>query len=486
MNHSDPRLPDNVVPLRPADAERLVRELQGTPSDSIIEQLLRRSAPEPWAAPEQAQCFTVRIDLDDAQPPIWRRLALAGDLTLDELHDVLQAAMGWTDSHLHHFLMGPGERDHRREPFVEPYAESEGDDGIAERDVRLDQVVAGPGDRLFYDYDFGDGWEHTIAVESVTPLDADVTRARCLAGSRACPPEDVGGLPGYEEVLDALERPTAELSDWLVEKMAWLPDGYDPSAFDVVETDALVRRIASGGRIGLPHPDLLAPPLRDLLAAADTKGADLAAQWFAAAMEPVELDLETCVAITSPWRALLAVVGDGLALTGAGYLPPAVVTSLVEQLPVKHLWGKGNREEHTPPVADLHETARVLGLVRKAKGRLLPTALGRRLSQDPEALARAVVDRLAPGKRTYERDAEWLLVLAVAAGVEDPYVDIAGVLAGLGWRDGAGGLVQRHHAYHSVQHTRAVLGLAGWNPGRYADLEHDPRARILAQLALRA
>ncbi len=485
MTPQDPRLPDNVRALRPADAERLLQDLSDTPANAPMDEMLARTAPEPWAAPEQAQCFTVRVELNDLKPPIWRRLALVGDVTLSELHDVLQAAMGWTDSHLHHFLMGPGKRDHRREPFVEPYSESEGEDGIFERDVRLDQVVAEPGHRLFYDYDFGDGWEHTITVESVTPLEAEAPRATCLAGRRACPPEDVGGVPGYEELLEAWHHPEARHSGWLRENLGWLPDGFDPAKLDVAETDELVRR-ASGPRLELPHADLLARPLREVVIRLGDRGTQLAAHWFVEGLQTCELNDATAMAITAPWRTLLDEVGDGLALTGAGYLPPALVSTLVERLPVRRLWGKGNREEHTPPVADLHETARSTGLARKAKGRLLPTTLGRRLHQDPDALARHLAARLAPGKRPHEREAEWLTVLAAAAGVEDPYADIAQLLAGVGWRDGSGGPLEWHHAYHSAHHTRAVLGLAGWNPRRHAQLEHDPRARILARLALRA
>ena len=484
MAHQDPRLPDNVRALRPADAERLVQDLLGTPADELSDDLFARTAPEPWAVPEHAQCFTVRVDLDDLKPPIWRRLAVAGDVTLSELHGVLQTAMGWTDSHLHHFLMGPGKRDRRREYFVEPFAESEGDEGIVERDVRLDQVVAEPGHRLYYEYDFGDGWEHTITVESVAPLPDDAPRATCLAGRRACPPEDVGGIPGYEEVLEALDNPAAPPSDWVRDKIDWLPDGFDPAAFDLARTDGRVRR-ASGPPLELPPAHLMTAPLREVVIRLDERGTELAASWFVDALQACELDDATATAITAPWRALLDEVGDGLTLTGAGYLPPAVVSRLVERLPLRHLWGKGNREEHTPAVADLHQTARSMGLVRKAKGRLLPTTVGLRLHQDPSALARHLAARLTVGKRSHEREAEWLTVLATAAGIEDPYDDIARLLGGIGWSSGSGGPLQGHHAYHSAHHSRAVLGLAGWNGRSYAALEHDARARILAQLAVR-
>ncbi|WP_462101064.1 plasmid pRiA4b ORF-3 family protein [Mycobacteroides abscessus] len=164
--------------------------------------------PEVGAVPERVRGFRVRVDLMYAKPPIWRRLVLPGDLVLDELHDVLQVAMGWQDGHLHKFGVGADRRT--RAYFVTRFDLSEGDDGLVEDGVRLDQVVSGKGDRLFYDYDFGDGWEHVLVVEDV--LDDPPSAPVCLAGKMACPPEDCGGLGGYEELA------------------AWVRGGYDPRA----------------------------------------------------------------------------------------------------------------------------------------------------------------------------------------------------------------------------------------------------------------
>jgi hypothetical protein len=129
-----------------------------------------------------------------------------GDVTLNELHVVLQVAMGWEDGHLHKFGVGADRRT--RAHFVTGFDLSEGEEGVAEDDVRLDQVVSAKGDRLFYDYDFGDGWEHVLAVEEV--LDDPPPAPVCLKGKMACPPEDCGGLGGYEELAD------------------WVRGGHDP------------------------------------------------------------------------------------------------------------------------------------------------------------------------------------------------------------------------------------------------------------------
>ena len=151
-------------------------------------------------------CFVIRLDLDNARPPIWRRLRVASDLPLSQVHGVIQAAMGWSDMHLHHFQMGPGSKDFRVVAFLTPFDLEEGEtDGTLEGEVRLDEVIAEPRHRLFYTYDFGDSWHHTLTLEKVEPWVEGDSVARCVAGRRACPPEDVGGIPGYEEILATLD-----------------------------------------------------------------------------------------------------------------------------------------------------------------------------------------------------------------------------------------------------------------------------------------
>lgn len=472
MPDRQPPIPANVHLLTGADRDELLRRLW--------------PQPELLPTPQQVRQFTVRVDLDDAEPPIWRRLVLAGDLTLDRLHDVLQAAMGWTDSHLHHFTMGPDEKDGRMEPFVSDIAESEGEEGILERAVRLDEVVAEPGHRLFYEYDFGDGWGHTIRVESVTALDPDAPAARCIGGQRACPPEDVGGIGGYQELMDARADPGPH-DDWVAERLAWLPPGFDPASFDLDGADEQVCRLAAGGSLsGLPPLTALDEGLQQFLARLDAEGAACVASWLAGGFpDVVELDQEEALAITAPWRTLMSVVGDGIKLTGAGYLTPATVVELVGTLPWRREeWGKGNREEHVRPVAALRESATRLGLVRKANGRLQVTAAGRKLAEDPRALAHHIAGRLPLGRGDHEVHAGWVALIQGAAGVDDRDGADGRILAGIGWR--VDGQPPTYEARGWARPTTWVLSLAGWNPDRYDELDHDVRARKLAQLSLRA
>ncbi|MFF2112534.1 plasmid pRiA4b ORF-3 family protein [Rhodococcus koreensis] len=155
----------------------------------------------------QPATFQVRVHLDDAKPPIWRRLLLSSELMLDELHAVLQQAMGWTDSHLHQFLVGENKVDRFAEQFHMQFMLDEGADGVLENRVRLDELPAEPKDRLFYRYDFGDGWEHTLVMEKVLPRADDEPPALCIGGARACPPEDCGGIWGYHHLLQDLGIP---------------------------------------------------------------------------------------------------------------------------------------------------------------------------------------------------------------------------------------------------------------------------------------
>lgn len=224
----------------------LLQSLMANAGRDMFAGMFDEPTPEVRAVPERTRGFRVRVDLMYAKPPIWRRLDLSGGLTLGELHVVLQVAMGWTGSHLHRFGVGPDRR--ARAHFATALDLSEGDDGISEDEVRLDQVVAAKGDRLFYDYDFGDGWEHVLVVEEV--LEDPPPAPVCLKGKMACPPEDCGGLGGYEELADWVRggyEPRATPMGLGAEEMRdWLPPDWHPDRFSVDETNDALAVLASG------------------------------------------------------------------------------------------------------------------------------------------------------------------------------------------------------------------------------------------------
>lgn len=208
--------------------------------------------------PTEPLLLTVRVSLDETDPEVWRRLTIPGDLDLGRVHDALQEAMGWTDSHLHRFCLG----DPYDSPyFVTEYDLEEGDEGTLETDARLGQLLREPGDTVTYEYDFGDGWTHTVLLESVGPMPGPAVSGAsaaaagsaayplvCLAGERACPPEDVGGIPGYEEVAEWVRagedrRHTFDNGLTAAEMRAWLPDGWHPDLFDLDEVNAALSRL---------------------------------------------------------------------------------------------------------------------------------------------------------------------------------------------------------------------------------------------------
>lgn len=173
----------------------------------------------------------LKIELAWIKPPVWRRVALPATITLGKLHQVIQECMGWTDSHLHEFEIADC-----RFGIPDP---DWSDDMVSEKRVTLAKALAGK--KTFrYVYDFGDNWEHRIKVEKVLPPDADLRHPLCLDGANACPPEDVGGAPGYEELLNALADPNYPDREDMLE---WVGNEFDPTAFDLVRVNQRLQRI---------------------------------------------------------------------------------------------------------------------------------------------------------------------------------------------------------------------------------------------------
>ena len=155
--------------------------------------------------------YQLKITLKGMRPPIWRRVQVKSSTTLSQLHQAIQAAMGWWNYHLHQFsINGIDYGEHSPEYDWDLQDETR---------VKLSQVVKGEKSKFFYTYDFGDSWEHEILVEKVLPSDPKVVYPRCLTGKRACPPEDCGGIWGYAELLEAIQDPAhpehEEMLEWI-------------------------------------------------------------------------------------------------------------------------------------------------------------------------------------------------------------------------------------------------------------------------------
>lgn len=164
-------------------------------------------------------------------PPVWRRVVVPARIQLDQLHDVFQTAMGWTDSHLHAFTAAGVDYG----PPIEDL------DHRDERRATLNRLVKQAGDRMRYTYDYGDHWEHEVVVEKVLCAEPTVRYPLCTGGARRCPPEDCGGTWGYADLLETLADPDAadhaDMLDWLGLETA---AQFDPAAFDMAVVNELL------------------------------------------------------------------------------------------------------------------------------------------------------------------------------------------------------------------------------------------------------
>jgi len=176
--------------------------------------------------------YQLKVTLRGSRPPIWRRVLVPGTFSLYKLHQVIQLAMGWTDSHLHQFII-----DGRRYSIPSPEDFEPVSD---ERPLSLRQIAMGEKRKFLYEYDFGDSWDHEIVVEKILSPDPGVKYPACIKGKRACPPEDVGGLWGYETFLEAISDPNHEKHDSYLE---WIGDAFDPELCDLAMINEALKRV---------------------------------------------------------------------------------------------------------------------------------------------------------------------------------------------------------------------------------------------------
>ena len=182
--------------------------------------------------------ITLRIELVGTTPLVWRRITLDGRSSFANLHHVIQAAMGWHDAHLHQFRI-----NNRYIGVPDPESDAPEWHTEDERKVFLNRVLT--DDAVFtYLYDFGDGWEHRLLVEEYD--DSDDLRfgdgdAWVDAGERACPPEDCGGVGGFQDFLEKLEN--EPYSDESKELHVWAGLDYDPARFDRQAANAAIKRL---------------------------------------------------------------------------------------------------------------------------------------------------------------------------------------------------------------------------------------------------
>lgn len=175
------------------------------------------------------EIYQIKVTLKGIRPPIWRRLLVLSNTKLDEFHEILQVVMGWTDSHLHAFVCDDV-------IYKQPDPEIGFDYGKNESKFRLSSLLKQEGDKLLYEYDFGDSWEHDVVLEKILPFTPDQPLPFCLKGKRACPPEDCGGIWGYKDLLQIVNDPEHEEHQDLLE---WLPENFASEVFAADDINAI-------------------------------------------------------------------------------------------------------------------------------------------------------------------------------------------------------------------------------------------------------
>ncbi len=194
---------------------------------------IRSQKPKAGKTSRQAGGFQLKIVLEGSKPPIWRRVIVPADLTLDELHWVIQVAMGWENAHLHEFTIDGT-------PFggtAPDETELEEMDCEDETCFQLSEVLREKL-KFYYLYDFGDSWEHTITVEKIIPARAGRPETLCTAGKRRCPLEDSGGMHGYYEMLKAIaDKKHPAHAEW------YRARNIAPEAFDIQAVNSALARM---------------------------------------------------------------------------------------------------------------------------------------------------------------------------------------------------------------------------------------------------
>lgn len=215
-------------------AQHLMDQLQGGIAAEAAPKRTRTTKGKSQAA--SPQLYQFKITLLDVEPPVWRRIQVR-DGTLDQLHEQIQTAMGWTNSHLHQFEIN-GTRYGDPELLDDGFEDFECVDSTR---TLISDILAGTGKRFAfqYEYDFGDGWEHEVLFEGNPPTDPKGKYPLCLEGERACPPEDCGGSWGYGDFLEAIRNPKHEEHASMLE---WIGGSFDPEAFDAKQATKAMKK----------------------------------------------------------------------------------------------------------------------------------------------------------------------------------------------------------------------------------------------------
>ena len=456
----------------------------------------------------------LRVSIVGIEPEIWRTIDVDENLTLGQLHLVLQIAFNWFDSHLHRFSdEDPWARSNGiprigRKPraWVDAWSldevEIEGEEDEAGTTVGEATQHDGP---LWYVYDLGDNWLHRIEL-----IDRDAARvheplATLIAGERRAPFEDSGGRTGYGEIGEILTDPSHPEHR---ATRAWVATAVGPWGSDNLEDPDL-----DGARRELAL--LFAPADSDpsgLVDAATGVAPDSPIARFAVELSvPLQSNLRRHVRRTgllatrplsdeevtdavTPFSWLIGRVrADGMTLTKAGWMPPAAVLDGMTTLGWRDDWiGEANREDLTYPMRDLRAAAERLRLIRKAKGRIELVSRTRAAIGNPAVLAEQIGRMLLRQRMAdSQRVACTALVIGLADGSissrRDAERQVLDLVGELGYVDSQGRELDQRWFRSLTEPVLDVLEPLGlWRlDGRRRDIPPTDAIRGIAHLALR-
>jgi hypothetical protein len=179
--------------------------------------------------------YQIKIALQRSKPGIWRRILVSPDTPLSSLHGIIQITMGWENAHLHQFIKGSTYYTQR----MEDDGFWDDADNVDYKGMKTSDLLKKEKDKIVYEYDFGDSWYHDIILEKILPADNKMHYPVCIKGKMNCPPEDCGGIWGYEGMLEVLKNPDNEEYEDYIE---WLGEEFDPEYFDEKEVNILLKR----------------------------------------------------------------------------------------------------------------------------------------------------------------------------------------------------------------------------------------------------
>ncbi len=175
-----------------------------------------------------SQVYQFKIILQEIEPQIWRRIEVPETYTFWDLHVAIQDAMGWLDYHLHEFEIPNPDTGGLQRIGIPDKEWDDDEEVLKDWDTGIADYLAIDNPVALYTYDFGDSWEHEIRLEAIVAREPNRRYPRCLDGARACPPEDVGGIPGYQEFLKAIRNKRHPEHRELLE---WADGSFDPESF---------------------------------------------------------------------------------------------------------------------------------------------------------------------------------------------------------------------------------------------------------------